>query len=82
MPSLSSQVRKSYSHISISHCLTFQKLNVKFLDTSRLKDEFLVKITLNPTVSKERVHDHLRNMNLHESMGPDKITSQSPEGID
>ena len=26
-----------------------------------------------PTVSKSQVHDHLRNLNIHKSMGPDEM---------
>ncbi|KFZ62171.1 hypothetical protein N321_01494, partial [Antrostomus carolinensis] len=26
-----------------------------------------------PTVDKDQVHDHLRNLNIHKSMGPDKM---------
>ncbi|KFQ99604.1 hypothetical protein Y956_07304, partial [Nipponia nippon] len=28
---------------------------------------------LPPTVKEDQVHDHLRNRNIHESMGPDKM---------
>ncbi|KFQ94895.1 RNA-directed DNA polymerase from mobile element jockey, partial [Nipponia nippon] len=26
-----------------------------------------------PTVSEDQVHDHLRNLNIHKSMGPDEM---------
>ena len=26
-----------------------------------------------PTVSEDQVHDHLRNMNIHKSMGPNEM---------
>jgi len=26
-----------------------------------------------PTVSKSQVHDHLRNLNIHKSIGPDEM---------
>ncbi|KFQ33526.1 hypothetical protein N332_13492, partial [Mesitornis unicolor] len=26
-----------------------------------------------PTVSEDKVHDHLRNLNIHKSMGPDEM---------
>ncbi|KFQ88815.1 hypothetical protein N337_08032, partial [Phoenicopterus ruber ruber] len=28
---------------------------------------------LPPTVREDQVHDHLRNLNVHKSMGPDKV---------
>jgi len=28
---------------------------------------------ITPTVSEDQVHDHLRNLNIHKSMGPDEI---------
>jgi len=34
-----------------------------------------------PTVREDRVRDHLRNLNICKSMGPDGNASQSPEGI-
>jgi len=28
---------------------------------------------ITPTVSEDQVHDHLTNLNIHKSMGPDEI---------
>jgi len=34
-----------------------------------------------PAVTEDQVRDHLRNLNVHKSMGLEKMQSQSPEGI-
>ncbi|KFZ56510.1 hypothetical protein N321_08883, partial [Antrostomus carolinensis] len=31
-----------------------------------------------PTVSEDKVHDHLRNLNIHKSMGPDEMHPRVP----
>ncbi|KFQ05916.1 hypothetical protein N329_02339, partial [Haliaeetus albicilla] len=34
-----------------------------------------------PTVRKDQVHDHLGNLNIHKSMGPDKMRPRIPREL-